>query len=140
MQRFLAVNSGGGESKGKNLTYGVRGAPPQIRKRARGLGLEVLADATFPFVIQQEEATEELLREKYYSMFLRSRTHHDVPRLTGISQDVGGEICVVENEDKVEQFQPEWVQGVATVGVIGANETPDWMVDDAAKRIKTMAG
>jgi len=40
----------------------------------------------------------------------------------------------------VEQFQPEWVQGVATVGVIGANETPDWMVDDAAKRIKTMAG
>ena len=80
------------------------------------------------------------MREEYYLTFLRGRTRHDVPRLTGISQEVGGEIRVVENEDKVEQFQPEWVQGAATVGVNGANETPDWMVDDAAKRIKTMAG
>jgi len=40
----------------------------------------------------------------------------------------------------VEQLEPEWVQGVATVGVIGANETPDWMVDDVAKRIKAIAG
>jgi 4-hydroxy-3-methylbut-2-enyl diphosphate reductase len=185
-------------------------------------------------VIQQEEAAEELLREGYNLVLLSSRTHHGIPRLTGIAQEVGREICVVENEDevdriclarnepvgvivqttfwmesykrimarilerfanvrvrnmacvdslhrlpvvekmakevdvlvivgwtegmtnrmlevalsfnskvykieKVEQLQPQWVRGVATVGVIGANETPDWMVDDAAKRIKAMA-
>ncbi|MGE5302841.1 MAG: hypothetical protein ACM3TN_05900 [Alphaproteobacteria bacterium] len=217
------------------LIFGVRGAPPQIRKRARDLGLEVLADATCPFVIQQEEAAEELLREGYNLVLLSSRTHHGIPRLTGIAQEVGREICVVENEDevdrihlarnqpvgvivqttfwmesykrimarilerfanvrvrnmacvdslhrlpiveemakelnalvivgwtegmtsrmlevalsfnprvykieKVEELQPEWLQGVATVGVIGANETPDWMVDDAVKRIQAMAG
>jgi 4-hydroxy-3-methylbut-2-enyl diphosphate reductase len=42
--------------------------------------------------------------------------------------------------EKVEQLQPEWLQDAATVGVIGANETPDWMVDDVVKRIKAMAG
>lgn len=217
------------------LIFGVRGAPPQVRKRARDLGLEVLADATCPFVTQQEEAAEELLREGYNLVLLSSRTHHGIPRLTGIAQEVGREICVIENEDevdrirlarnepvgvivqttfwmesykrimarilerfanvrvrnmacvdalnrlpvvermakevdvlvilgwtegmttrmvevarsfnpkvykieKVEELQPEWVQGVATVGVIGANETPDWMIDDLLERIKSTAG
>lgn len=223
------------KDKDEQLIFGVRGAPPQIRKKARDLGLEVLADATCPFVTQQEEAAEELLREGYNLVLLSSRTHHGIPRLTGTAQEVGREICVVENEDevdrirlarnepvgvivqttfwmesykkimarilerfanvrvknmacvdslyrlpvvekmakevdalvivgwtegmtnrmlevalsfnpkvykieKVEQLQPEWVQDVATVGVIGANETPDWMVDDVVSRIKAIAG
>jgi SpoVK/Ycf46/Vps4 family AAA+-type ATPase len=41
--------------------------------------------------------------------------------------------------EKVEELQLDWFQGVATVGVIGANETPDWMVDEAVERIKAMA-
>ena len=217
------------------LIFGVRGAPPQIRKRAQELGLEVLADATCPFVIQQEEAAEELLREGYNLVLLSSRTHHGIPRLTGIAQEVGRDICVIENEDevddirltrnqpvgvivqttfwmesykrimarilerfadvrvrnmacvdslsrlpvvekmakevdalvifgwtegmttrmlevarsfnprvykveKVEELQPEWFQSVATVGLIGANETPEWMLNDAAARIEAMAG
>lgn len=219
----------------EQLVFGVRGAPPQIRNRARDLGLEVLADATCPFVLQQEEAAEELLREGYNLVLLSSRTHHGIPRLTGIAQQVGREICVVENEEevdrirltrnqpvgvivqttfwmesykrimarvlerfanvrvrnmacvdslhrlpvvekmakevetlvivgwtegmtnrmlevalsfnpksykieKMEQLQTEWVRGVATVGVIGANETPDWMVEEVVERIKSMAG
>jgi 4-hydroxy-3-methylbut-2-enyl diphosphate reductase len=217
------------------LIFGVRGAPPQVRKRAREIGLEVLADATCPFVIQQEEAAEELLREGYNLVLLSSRTHHGIPRLTGIAHEVGREICVIENEnevddirlsrnqpvgvivqttfwmesykrimarilerfanvrvrnmacvdslhrlpavekmakevdalvivgwtegmtnrmlevarsfnprvykiEKVEELQLEWVQDVSTVGVIGANETPDWMVSDVAERIQAMAG
>ena len=223
------------KDKDEQLIFGVRGAPPQTRKKARDLGLEVLADATCPFVIQQEEAAEELLREGYNLVLLSSRTHHGIPRLTGIAQEVGREICVIENEDevdqirltrnqpvgvivqttfwmesykrimarilerfadvrvrnmacvdslhrlpvvekiakevdalvilgwtegmtsrmlevaqsfnsrvykieKVDELQPEWLQGLATVGVIGANETPDWMLDDAVERIKAMAG
>jgi 4-hydroxy-3-methylbut-2-enyl diphosphate reductase len=41
--------------------------------------------------------------------------------------------------EKVEELQPEWFQGFATVGVIGANETPKWMLNDAAARIEAMA-
>jgi 4-hydroxy-3-methylbut-2-enyl diphosphate reductase len=167
-------------------------------------------------------------------VLLSSPTHHGIPRLTGIAQEVGREICVVENEDevsrirlarnepvgvivqttfwmesykkimarilerfpnvrvrnmacvdslhrlpvvekmakevdvlvivgwtegmtsrmlevaltfnprvykieKIEEFQPEWVQDVATVGVIGANETPEWMINEVAERIKAVA-
>jgi 4-hydroxy-3-methylbut-2-en-1-yl diphosphate reductase len=42
--------------------------------------------------------------------------------------------------EKVEELQPEWVHDVATVGVIGANETPDWMVDDVIRQLKAMSG
>jgi len=217
------------------LIFGVRGAPPQIRKRAQELGLEPIADATCPFVIQQEEAAEELLREGYNLVLLSSRTHHGIPRLTGIARELGREICVIENEDeldkirltrsqpigvivqttfwmetykrimarilerfadvrvrnmacvdslsrlpvvekmakevdvlvivgwtegmttrmlevarsfnprvfkveKVEELQPDWFHGIATVGVIGANETPEWMLNEAAVRIEAMAG
>ena len=45
----------------EKLIYGVRGAPPQVREKAREKGLTLLADATCPFVTQQEEAEIELL-------------------------------------------------------------------------------
>jgi 4-hydroxy-3-methylbut-2-enyl diphosphate reductase len=221
--------------KGEKLIYGVRGAPPQIRKRAREMGLELLADATCPFVTQQEEAAEELLQQGYHLVLLSSRTHHGIPRLQGIAKEVGREVFIVEREEdveeirltrfepvgvivqttfwletyqrimsrlldrfanvrirntacidsiqrlpeveklakqvdaivifgwtegmtnrmlevarafncsvykieKVDQLKPEWFQGKEKVGVIGANETPNWMVDEAIERIKSLAG
>ena len=36
----------------EKLIYGVRGAPPEIREKARAMGLTLLADATCPFVTQ----------------------------------------------------------------------------------------
>jgi 4-hydroxy-3-methylbut-2-enyl diphosphate reductase IspH len=35
--------------RNEKLIYGVRGAPPQVRQKARERGLELLADATCPF-------------------------------------------------------------------------------------------
>ncbi len=61
--------------RGEKLIYGVRGAPPQVRQKAQELGLELLADATCPFVTQQEEAAEELLQQGYNLVLLSSRTH-----------------------------------------------------------------
>ncbi len=220
--------------KGEKLIFGVRGAPPQVRKRAQELGLEHLADATCPFVIQQEEAAEELLQEGYNLVLLSSRTHHGIPRLLGIAGEVGRELFVIENEEdvgqirltrsepvgvivqttfwietykkimsrllerftnvrvrnmacidslqrlpvveklakqvdalivvgwtegmtnrmlevartfnsnvhkieKVDQLRLEWLQGKDKVGVIGANETPIWMLDEVVERIKSLA-
>ena len=219
--------------KGEKLIFGVRGAPPQVRKRAQELGLELLADATCPFVIQQEEAAEELLQQGYHLVLLSSRTHHGIPRLLGIAQMVGRELFIIENEEDVEQIsltrsqpigvivqttfwiesykkimsrilerfadvrvrnmacidslqrlpmvetlarqmdalivvgwtegmtnrmlevartfnsnvykiekvgelQPEWLLGKEKVGVIGANETPGWMVDEVVEQIKSL--
>jgi 4-hydroxy-3-methylbut-2-enyl diphosphate reductase len=211
----------------------VRGAPPQIRQKARDQGLELLADTTCPFVIQQEEAELELLDQGCHLVVLSSRTHHGVPRLLGIAKEKGREVFIVETEEDVNQIRltrfdpvgvivqttfwmenykkimalildrfanvrvrntacidslqrlPEveklakqvdalvifgWTEGMTTrmlevarafnrnvyriekvgeiksewfrrekVGIIGANETPDWMVDEAAERIKAIA-
>jgi 4-hydroxy-3-methylbut-2-enyl diphosphate reductase len=218
----------------EKLIYGVRGAPPQIRQKAREQGLELLADATCPFVIQQEEAELELLDQGCHLVVLSSRTHHGIPRLQGIAKDKGRDVYIVETEDDVDKirltrFEPvgvivqttfwierykkimarilerfanvrikntacidslqrlpevenlakqvnvlivygwtegmtnrmvevgrafnanvykiekidelcrDWFIGKEKIGVIGANETPDWMVDEAIERIKSIA-
>jgi 4-hydroxy-3-methylbut-2-en-1-yl diphosphate reductase len=85
----------------EKLIYGVRGAPPEIRQKAKELGLELLADATCPFVIQQEEAELELLDKGCHLVVLSSRTHHGIPRLLGIAKEKGREVYIVEKEEDV---------------------------------------
>jgi 4-hydroxy-3-methylbut-2-enyl diphosphate reductase len=41
--------------------------------------------------------------------------------------------------EKVDDLKLEWLRGKEKVGIIGANETPDWMIDAAIERIKSMA-
>jgi 4-hydroxy-3-methylbut-2-enyl diphosphate reductase len=218
----------------EKLIYGVRGAPPEVREKAREKGLTLLADATCPFVTQQEEAEMELLNDGRHLVVLSSRTHHGVPRLQGIARAKGKEVFIVEREEEVEsirltRFEPigvivqttfwletykkimarildrfanvqvrntacidslqrlpeveklakqveaiiifgwtegmttrmvevasafnahvhkiekvddlrlDWLRGKETVGIIGANETPEWMMNEAIERIKSMA-
>ncbi|MGH7810813.1 MAG: hypothetical protein ACREP5_11105, partial [Candidatus Binatia bacterium] len=218
----------------EKLIYGVRGAPPEVRERAREKGLTLLADATCPFVTQQEEAEIELLNAGCHLVVLSSRTHHGIPRLQGIARAKGREVFIVEREDEVEsirltRFEPigvivqttfwletykkimarilerfanvqvrntacidslqrlpeveklakqvdaviifgwtegmttrmvevarafnehvhkiekvedlklDWLRGKEKVGIIGANETPEWMINEAVERIKSMA-
>jgi 4-hydroxy-3-methylbut-2-enyl diphosphate reductase len=194
----------------------------------------LLADATCPFVTQQEEAEVELLRAGCHLVVLSSRTHHGIPRLQGIAREKGKEVFIVEREEDVDtirltRFEPigvivqttfwmetykkiiarilerfanvqirntacidslqrlpeveklakqvdaiiifgwtegmttrmlevarafnahvhkiekvadlklEWLRGKEKVGIIGANETPDWMINEAIERIKSMA-
>ena len=106
----------------EKLIYGVRGAPPEVRGKAREKGLTLLADATCPFVTQQEEAEVELLNAGCHLVVLSSRTHHGIPRLQGISREKGKEVFVVEHEEDVDairltRFEP--------VGVIV--QTTFWM-------------
>jgi 4-hydroxy-3-methylbut-2-enyl diphosphate reductase IspH len=41
--------------------------------------------------------------------------------------------------EKVADLQLEWLRGMEKVGIIGANETPDWMINEAIECIKSMA-
>jgi 4-hydroxy-3-methylbut-2-enyl diphosphate reductase len=218
----------------EKLIYGVRGAPPEVREKAREKGLTLLADATCPFVTQQEEAEIELLNAGCHLVVLSSRTHHGIPRLQGIARDKGKEVFIVEREEdidairvtrfepigvivqttfwletykkimarilerfanvqirntacidslqrlpeveklakevdaiiifgwtegmttrmlevahafnehvhkieKVDDLQLDWLRGKEKVGIIGANETPEWMIHEAIERIKSMA-
>jgi 4-hydroxy-3-methylbut-2-enyl diphosphate reductase len=41
--------------------------------------------------------------------------------------------------EKVDELQPEWFQGKEKIGVIGANESPIWLMDEVVERIKSLA-
>jgi 4-hydroxy-3-methylbut-2-enyl diphosphate reductase IspH len=41
--------------------------------------------------------------------------------------------------EKVDELQAGWLQGKNKVGIIGANETPPWMMDEAVERMKALA-
>jgi 4-hydroxy-3-methylbut-2-enyl diphosphate reductase len=45
----------------------------------------------------------------------------------------------VHKIEKVSDLQLEWLRGMEKVGIIGANETSDWMINEAIERIKSMA-
>lgn len=106
----------------EKLIYGVRGAPPETRRQAREQGLELLADATCPFVVQQEEAELELLDQGCHLVILSSRTHHGIPRLMGIAQEKEREVFIVEKEEDVEDIR---LTRFEPVGVIV--QTTFWM-------------
>jgi 4-hydroxy-3-methylbut-2-enyl diphosphate reductase len=222
------------DASSEKLIYGVRGAPPEVRENARQKGLTLLADATCPFVTQQEEAELELLGAGCHLVVLSSKTHHGIPRLQGIAREKGKEVFIVEREEDVDairltRFEPvgvivqttfwmetykkiiarilerfanvqirntacidslqrlpeveklakqtdaiiifgwtegmtsrmlevarafnahvhkiekvddlklDWLRGKEKVGIIGANETPEWMINEAIERIKSMA-
>ena len=45
----------------------------------------------------------------------------------------------VHKIEKVDDLRLDWLRGMEKVGIIGANETPEWMINDAIERIKSMA-
>ncbi len=108
--------------KDEKLIYGVRGAPPEVRRQAREQGLELLADATCPFVVQQEEAELELLDQGCHLVILSSRTHHGIPRLMGIAREKEREVFIVEQEEDVNDIR---LTRFEPVGVIV--QTTFWM-------------
>lgn len=106
----------------EKLIYGVRGAPPEIRRQAKDQGLELLADATCPFVVQQEEAELELLEQGCHLVILSSRTHHGIPRLMGIAKEKEREVFIVEKAEDVDDIR---LTRFEPVGVIV--QTTFWM-------------
>ena len=108
--------------KDEKLIYGVRGAPPEIRRQAKEQRLELLADATCPFVVQQEEAELELLDQGCHLVILSSRTHHGIPRLMGIAREKEREVFIVEKAEDVDDIR---LTRFEPVGVIV--QTTFWM-------------
>ena len=71
------------------LIFGVRGAPPQVREEAAKRGLEIVADATCPYVVEQEEAAVEFLELGLNLVILSDPNHHGIPRIRGIAEKLG---------------------------------------------------
>ena len=212
------------------VIFGVRGAPPQVRDEAAKRGLEVIADATCPYVVEQEEAALKFLDEGLNLVILSDPSHHGATRIQGIAEKMGRPLFIIDNEEDVEnitlmrqepigvivqttfwietykaimarilerfsnvhirntacidslqrlpvvadlarehdaivivgwtegmafrmvetakmycdkvlmlehpdKIDPDWFEGLDSVGVIGANETPGWMVDTTIEKL-----
>lgn len=215
------------------VIFGVRGAPPQVREEAAKRGLEVVADATCPYVVEQEEAAMKFLNDGLNLVILSDPNHHGATRIRGIAEKMGRPLFIVEREEDVDKItlmrqepvsvivqttfwmetykaimarllerfsnvhvrntacidslqrlpvvaelardndavvvvgwtegmayrmvetakmycgkvlmlkhpddlDPDWFRGLSKVGVIGANETPDWMVEATVEKLRAL--
>src|SRR5215470_10916387 len=57
-------------------------------------------------------------------------------RMLEVARACNPEVYKIE---KVDDLKLDWLRGKEKVGIIGANETPDWMIDEAIEQIKSMA-
>ena len=87
-----------------SVIFGVRGAPPQIREEAAKRGLEVVADATCPYVVEQEEAAIKLLEEGYNLVILSDPNHHGAIRIKGIAEKMERPLFIIDHEDDVDKI------------------------------------
>ena len=112
---FLAYDPKEFEGKGLSATgnldevdgsviFGVRGAPPQVREEAAKRGLEVVADATCPYVVEQEAAAMKFLEEGLNLVILSDPNHHGATRIEGIAKKMDRPLFIVEKEEDVEKI------------------------------------
>jgi len=73
----------------KKLIYWRARSPTRVREKRSPESLTLLADATCPFVTQQEEAEVELLQAGCHLVVLSSRTHHGIPDFRGLRRKKG---------------------------------------------------
>ena len=78
----------------------------------------------------------ERLAKQVEALIIVGWTEGMTNRMLEVAQTFNSNVYKIE---KIDQLQPKWFQGKEKVGVIGANETPDWMVDEVVERIKSLA-
>ena len=83
-------------------------------------------------------------REEHLREFAR---HHDVVIFVCGRKSSNGkvlyEICHQANEnsfniEEASELQPDWFEGVESVGICGATSTPKWLMEDIAEAISSM--
>jgi len=52
-----------------------------------------------------------------------------------IVKSVNSRIQFIED---VQELQPEWFEGVETVGITGATSTPQWLMEKVKEKIETL--
>lgn len=112
----------GEEIDAEKAVIGVRGAPPQVRAQIEESDTDLVYDTTCPYVVQQEQAAVEVLRDGRHLIFLSDPDHHGVERLRGIAEEEGQELYLVEHPDQVDDVD---LGRHAPVGVVV--QTTFWM-------------
>lgn len=110
------------EIDAEKAVIGVRGAPPQVRDQIEESDTDLVYDTTCPYVVQQEQAASEILRDGRHLIFLSDPDHHGVERLRGIAEEEDQELYLIQQPEQVDDID---LGRHAPVGVVV--QTTFWM-------------
>jgi 4-hydroxy-3-methylbut-2-enyl diphosphate reductase len=100
------------------------------------LATEFLAkDTICGQVFGREKKIREFASENELIIFVAGRHSSNGKVLYEIVKSVNSRIQFIEN---VQELQPEWLEGVETVGITGATSTPQWLMEKAKEKIETL--
>lgn len=88
------------------------------------------------FTAQRVKETKELAKKVDLMVIVGGKNSSNTNQLVKLSRDVCAKVYHVETADEIRE---EWFQGVENVGITGGASTPQWIIDDAVKKIKEIS-
>ena len=100
------------------------------------LATEFLAkDTICGQVFGREKKIREFAAENDFIIFVAGRHSSNGKVLYEIVKSVNSRIQFIED---IQELQPEWFEGIETVGVTGATSTPQWLMEKVKEKIEAM--
>ncbi|HKA32725.1 MAG TPA: 4-hydroxy-3-methylbut-2-enyl diphosphate reductase, partial [Candidatus Binatia bacterium] len=125
------VNSVDEAPAGARLVFSAHGVAPEVWRKARERGLEVVIDATCPLVEKVHREVRKFADKGYWIVLVGHETHDEI---VGTSGEAPGRILVVESVAEAEKLaipDPEKV-AVLTQTTLSVDDTKE--IIDALKR------
>lgn len=88
------------------------------------------------FTAQRVKETRELAKKVELMVIVGGKNSSNTNQLVKLSKDVCAKVYHVETAGEIKE---EWFQGVENVGITGGASTPQWMIDDAVKKIREIS-
>jgi 4-hydroxy-3-methylbut-2-en-1-yl diphosphate reductase len=86
-------------------------------------------------VFGREKKIREFAAENDLIIFVAGRHSSNGKVLYEIVKSVNSHIQFIEN---VQELQPEWFEGIESVGITGATSTPQWLMEKVKEKIEIM--
>ena len=100
------------------------------------LAIEFLAkDTICGQVFGREKKIREFAAENDLLIFVAGRHSSNGKVLYEIVKSVNSNIHFIED---VHELQPDWFEGIETVGITGATSTPQWLMEKVKENIEAM--
>jgi (E)-4-hydroxy-3-methyl-but-2-enyl pyrophosphate reductase len=88
------------------------------------------------FTAQRVKETRELAKEVELMVIVGGKNSSNTNQLVKLSQDVCAKVYHIETAEEIKE---EWFLGVENVGITGGASTPQWIIDDAVKKIREIS-
>jgi len=88
------------------------------------------------FTAQRVKETRELAKKVELMVIVGGKNSSNTNQLVKLSRDVCAKVYHVETAEEIKE---EWFQGIENVGITGGASTPQWIIDDAVKKIREIS-